>query len=111
MKNWVPENDLEIGWGSHYNKNLGKERVLDLAPNSNSCVRQVIRYLQPGTYQLTYEYAARSDTRPSDCEFEVRFNDRTLKKVSPVNDRIQTDTIDVEVKSGTEGELRFCSVG
>ncbi len=69
LKGWIPEPAIEIGWGWQYNKNIKQVRVLDLAAHSNSCVKQIVQNLQPGTYQLTYEYAARSDTKPSDCEF------------------------------------------
>ena len=69
LKGWIPEPDIEIGWGWLYNKNIGRVRVLDLAGHSNSCVKQIVRNLQPGTYQLTYEYGARSDRKASDCEF------------------------------------------
>jgi hypothetical protein len=91
VKEWIPDPDIEIGFGSTYNKYLEKNiRVLDLAPNSNSCVRQVIKGLTKGTYTLRFEYAARSDQKSEDCKFAVKYNTRVLKSVTPLDDRIRT---------------------
>ena len=84
---------------------------MDLAPNSNACVKQIIKSLQPGVYQLTFEYAARSDRLSEDCQFEVSFNGKSLKRITPLGDRIQTDTIDIEVRNVCEGSVRFCGIG
>jgi hypothetical protein len=111
LKGWIPEPNIEIGWGSLYNKNIGRTRVLDLAPHSNSCVKQIVPNLQPGTYQLTYEYAARSGIKPSDCEFEVSFNGVKVKQITPLNDKIRSESVDIDFKSGREGVVKFCSVG
>ena len=90
VRGWIPEPELEIGFGSYYNKYLQKERVLDLAPNANSCVKQVIKGLSKGTYRLRFEYAARSDQKSEDCKFAVKFNGKVLKSITPLDDRIRT---------------------
>jgi hypothetical protein len=71
VEGWIPDAELEIGYGSIYNKFLGDERVLELATNTNQCVRQVVRDLRPGLYDLTYEYTTRSDKPVTEGDFEV----------------------------------------
>lgn len=39
---WIPSDEIEIGYGRIYSSYLGAERVLELAPNKNTCVKQLI---------------------------------------------------------------------
>ena len=111
VEGWIPDTDLEVGYGSIYNQFLDEKRVLDLAPTSNQCVRQVVRDLRPGLYDLAYEYAARSSHPVTEGEFEVSFEGKVLRKISPVSDRVEKDTVVVDVKEGNDGILKFCSLG
>ena len=57
---WIADPDIEVGYGTVYNKRLGGgDRVVELAPNSNSCIRQKVDNLQPSFYKLEVIYAAR----------------------------------------------------
>jgi hypothetical protein len=76
VKGWNPKPEIEIGFGKVYNSHLGNERVIELAPNSNSCIEQSVKNLEPGIYQLKYEYAARERRSFQDCQFKVEFNDK-----------------------------------
>ena len=38
----LPDDEIEIGYGRIYSSYLGAERVLELAPNKNACVKQFI---------------------------------------------------------------------
>jgi hypothetical protein len=111
VKGWIPNPMIEVGFGFHYNQYLNRERVLDLAANSNSCVKQVIKNIKPDDYQLIFEYAARTDRRSDDCQFEVSFNGNLLKKITPADDRFRTEVIGIHVNTECDGVVEFCSVG
>lgn len=64
-----------------------------MAPNKNSCIKQSINNLQPGVYQLKFEYAARKGKSFDDCQFAVSFNGNNLKTVKPCDYQINTETI------------------
>jgi hypothetical protein len=53
---------------------LGAERVLELAPNKNTCVKQFIPNLIAAEYLLQFTWAARAGRTFNDCEFKVFFN-------------------------------------
>lgn len=71
--------------------------MLELATGSNQCVRQVVRDLRPGLYDLSYEYTTRSDKPVAEGEFEVSWEGKVLRKISPVSDRLEKDTVDLLV--------------
>jgi hypothetical protein len=53
VQNWIPDPEIEIGYGYLYSDAFttgSKERVLELSPNANSCVKQVIPNVLPGCY-------------------------------------------------------------
>lgn len=108
---WTPDPEIEVGYGSVYSNNLGNERVVELAPNFNSCIRQSIKSLQSGCYQLKFEYAARKERAFDDCTFAVSLNGNTLKTITPADYQVHSEVIDVEINSGCEAELKFCGVG
>ena len=74
VANWIPEPELEIGYGSIYSNDLTKERVLERGPNSNSCVKQVIPNVRPGCYELKFEWGARKNREFADSQFQVSMN-------------------------------------
>lgn len=55
VRNWIPQPEIEVGYGSVYSNFLGKERVLELAHNANTCVKQFIRKVEPGCYELKFD--------------------------------------------------------
>ncbi len=94
-----------------YNSRLGKEKVVELSANTNTCIEQNVRNLAPGLYQLKYEYAAREGISLTDCQFKVSFENKELKKVTPQNHNVNTDILKIEVKSESNGRVEFCGFG
>lgn len=111
VRGWCPEPEIEVGYGSVYSNYLTNERVLELAPNVNTCVKQAIKNIEPGCYQLKFEWGARKDRAFSDCQFNVSLGGKALKSITPSDYQIHSETIDVEFSSGCEAELRFCGIG
>ncbi len=96
VRNWIPEPEIEVGYGSVYSIHLKNERVLELAPNANTCVKQAIKNIEPGCYQLKFQWGARKDRSFSDCQFNVALGGKILKSITPRDYKINTETIDVE---------------
>jgi hypothetical protein len=71
---WTPSDELEIGYGRIYSSYLGAERVLELAPNKNTCVKQDIANLVAAEYLLQFTWAARAGRTFTDCQFKTFFN-------------------------------------
>ncbi len=84
---------------------------MELAPNSNGCVSQVIENLQPGIYELKFDHAARKLRTYDDCMFSVSFNQTLLKQITPINYQINTEIINVQVTTAGDSNLQFCSYG
>jgi hypothetical protein len=76
---------LEIGYGRIYSTYLGAERVLELTPNKNSCVKQLIPNLLAGDYLLQFTWAARGGRTFTDCQFKAFFNNQEVKSITPAN--------------------------
>lgn len=110
VRGWCPEPEIEVGYGSVYSNFLTNERVLELAPNTNSCAKQVIKNIQPGCYQLKFDWGARKDRAFTDCQFSVSLGGKTLKTFLPTDYQIKTETIDVQFDGACEAELRFCGI-
>lgn len=87
---WSPKPEIEIGFGYVYNHRLGSERVIELDPNYNSCIEQVI-YLQRGNYELRTQFIARDGRALQDCQFAIKLNNRELKHITPWNYNLNTD--------------------
>jgi hypothetical protein len=68
-----------------YNSRLGKEKVIELVADTNTCIEQNVKKLVPGVYQLKYEYAAREGIPLGECRFKVTFQNKELKKITPNN--------------------------
>lgn len=71
---WVPDGELEIGYGRIYSNYLGAERVLELSPNTNTCVKQLIPELLTGDYLLQFTWAARVGRAFNDSQLKASFN-------------------------------------
>lgn len=94
-----------------YNSRLGKEKVIELAANTNTCIEQNVKNLVPGVYELKYEYAAREGITLEECRFKVTFQNKELKTITPLNHEINTDIVDIEVSSESDGRIEFCGFG
>jgi hypothetical protein len=66
--------------------------------------------MTPGIYRLKYEYAARDGRTFDDCQIQVQFNDRELKRLTPKDYNLNTDTFDFLVASAGEGVIKFCGI-
>lgn len=91
---------------------MGKERVVELAPNCNSCIKQSIPNLKAGSYQLKFEWGARKGRNFDDSKFEVYFDGKKIKSLNPCDYKVHTETIDIDVKTDCQNEeVKFCAVG
>ena len=65
-----------------------------MAGNQNTCLFQKVPNMAPGIYRLKYEYAARDGRTFDDCQIQVQFNNRELKRITPQNYNLNSDAFD-----------------
>ena len=59
--------------------------------DTNSCAKQIISALTPGSYQFEVSYGARSNIPLTiDNKFSIKFNGKVIKNVVPTNYDLQT---------------------
>lgn len=92
LPGWIPRPQIEISKSQGFNKVLGSGWAAQLDVNNSTCMRQMITSKQ-GVYLLNVDWAARSGYKLDSLKFEVRYNDKVLRSLSPIDYNLHTQSI------------------
>jgi hypothetical protein len=108
---WAPQQQFELGYGSSYCDYLTKEPVVRIAPSTDSCISQQIPNIQPGNYNLQFDWAAVKGSSFNDCQFQVWFNGQVVGHYLPVDYQVHTVNIPINVSTACDlAELKFIGI-